>query len=123
MDKARQLAEILQRYIIARGFFEPVELLVPPLDDDLDFKLRQGTRLIYGAFVDLSRSPPVIARDDSNPEFLAAICGPETLAGVEATTMDELRKYVYENGPLPMIPDDLRIGNVKNNDPSFIGAV
>jgi hypothetical protein len=57
-----------------------------------------------GIFIDRMASPPVVAADREDPDFLAAIYGRDDAIEIEAAYLEELRNYVLSGGPFPRRP-------------------
>jgi hypothetical protein len=103
MDEIQSAAMVLFRYLTARALLTSGKLTLPAIAD-LKRELRgHRQRLIYGVLVDLDRSP-ILGMDDQDQELLSAINGQGAYRDHDAALMDQLRKHVYESGPLPVIP-------------------
>jgi hypothetical protein len=106
MDEIQRAALVLSRYLTVRACFTGGEVPLPSIGD-IEYMLRQQQQLICRVFVEPTKSP-ILDLDYQAEEFLEAINGQGTYPKIETVLMDQLRKHVYEDGPMPTIPGGLR---------------
>jgi hypothetical protein len=97
--RAERVGDLLRRYMWARARCVGGE--TPALQlSELAGRLQWGPCEFDGVRVELNLEPPIVW-DREQPAFFHAIveCDHSAMPGIEA--LDDWRKYVYSNGPMP----------------------